>query len=323
MGRAKKYTEVALKAAVEMLPTTKNQTIRLQLIRSVLQYEQQREERTDARKAQRLRRNENKEIAQLRTKVNELTAQSGQTASAKDKEIDGLNSQLGEAKEEAEGLRTELRSLQKTQDEVVRKSSEVQEALSVTNEVLRVIASTIPKEKRISCATNLFGDFRSKNKKALDLAFTSMGLSLNTWLQWEKEYGKSSDRMLELVLGQKKPPEDLYAFLRLKLSELGMDYVDAIEAIRQYRDVETSLLQLQNHVRPHMIWSLDGPSGFLLQNRIPHRWMPTMTNDHLRNAMRQITSPELKLEWLKFVKEMLKPEGETGTLLQKEIMSLR
>ena len=253
MGRAKRYAEVALRAAAEMLPTTKNQTIKLQLIRSVLQYEQHREERADARKSQRLRRKENKEMLQLRTKVKELTAQSGETASTKNKEIDGLTSQLGEAKENTERLRAELRSLQRTQDEEVSKSSETQDTLSVTNDVLKVIASAIPEEKRIACATNLFGKFRSKNKKALDYAFTSMGLSLTAWLRWEKEYGKNSDRMLDLALGQKRPPEDLYAFLRLQLSELGMDYIDAINAIREYRDTEISLLELRNRVRPHMI----------------------------------------------------------------------
>jgi len=129
--------------------------------------------------------------------------------------------------------------------------------------------------------------------------------------------------MLDQVLGHERPPEDLYAFLRLQLSELEMDYVDAIEAIRQYRDVEISSLdELGDRVRPHIIWSHDGPSGFLLRH-IPPRWMPTMTNDHLRNAVRQIASPELKLEWLRFVKEMLKPEGETGAPLQGEIMSLK
>lgn len=322
MGRAKKYAEVALKTAAEMLPTTKNQTIRLQLIRSVLQYEQHREERADARKAQRLRRNENKEIAQLRTKVKELTAQSDQTASAKDKEIDGLNSHLGEAKEKAERLWTELRSLQKTQDEEVRKSSEVQEALSVTNEVLRAIASTIAEERRISCATNLFGDFRSKNKKALDIALTSMGLSLDNWLSWDKKYGTNGEKMLDLVLGKQKVNGELYALLRLKLSEMGMDYVDAIDAVRQYRDLEIKLLELGNRVRPHMIWSQDGPRGLLLKNDIPAHRMPTLTNDHLRNAMSKITDPELKLEWLKAVDGMLEPQGETGALLAREISSL-
>ena len=160
MGRVKKYAEIALNAAAGMLPTAKSQAIKIQLVKSVLQYEQHREERADARRAERLRRNENKEIAQLRAKLKELTAQSGAIASAKDKEIEELKSRLNEADKNAENLRSDLRSLERTQSEEVQKFSEIQNTLSVTKDVLREFASAIPEEKRIGCAANLFGKFR-------------------------------------------------------------------------------------------------------------------------------------------------------------------
>jgi DNA repair exonuclease SbcCD ATPase subunit len=322
MGRVKKYAEVALNAAAGMLPTAKSQAIKIQLVKSVLQYEQHREERADARRAERLRRNENKELAQLRAKLKELTAQSGAIASAKDKEIEELKSRLNEADENAENLQSALRSLERTQSEEVQKFSEIQNTLSVTKDVLRELASAIPEEKRIGCAANLFGKFKSTNHAALDHAFTSIGLRLSKWVRWDKEYGTNGDHMLDLVLAKQKPEGELYALLRLKLLEIKLDYVDAIDAVRQYRDREITFLELDRRVRPHMVWSRDGPSWSLIWNHIPPHRMPSLTNAHLGDAMRQISDPELKWEWLNVVSEMLKPQGETASLLLMELQAL-
>ncbi len=51
MGRINTRSEAALKAAAEMLETTKNQTIKAQLIKTVLDYELRQQERADAGKA--------------------------------------------------------------------------------------------------------------------------------------------------------------------------------------------------------------------------------------------------------------------------------
>ena len=68
-----------------------------------------------------------------------------------------------------------------------------------------------------------------------------------------------------------------------------------------------------------MIWS---HAGHHFKERITCSPMPTLTDDHIRNAMSKITDPELKLEWLKAVDGMLEPQGETGALLAREISSL-
>jgi hypothetical protein len=316
MGRAKKYAEVALKAAAVMLPTTKSQTIKLQLIRSVLQYEQHREGRADARRAERLRLNESKEITQLRIKVKELTAQSGQTASAKDKEIEELKSQLGEANKNAETLRSEYRRLKDTKDEEVLKSSEIQETLSVTNEVLKVIACAVPEEKQIGCAANLFGKFRSKNKKALDHAFTSMGLSLTMWIGWEKKYGTDYDQMLDLVLDKEKSNGELRALLRLKLSEIGMDCVDAINSAFAYRDLKIDFEALKKHTHPYILFTERQEYPLLIKNTIPKHRMPRVTQESLRKAG-ELADLKVRLEWLIVVDKLLEKEPDIETQLMQ------
>ena len=70
MGRMNKRSKSALKAAAEMLETTKNQTVKAQLIRIVIDYELRQQERADSHKAERHKRAENKELAELRSKVN-------------------------------------------------------------------------------------------------------------------------------------------------------------------------------------------------------------------------------------------------------------
>ncbi len=319
MGRVKKYAEVALKAAAGMLPTAKSQTIKVQLVKSVLQYEQHREERADASRAERLRRDENKEKAQLRIKLKELTAQPDPTASAKDKEIEGLELRLDEADKNVEKLRSDLRSLKETQDKEVQKSSEIHETLSVTNDVLRVLASATPEEKRIGCATNLFGKFRSRNQKALDYAFTSMGLSLSTWLSRDKEYGTNGDQMLDLVLDKEKPDGELYALLRLKLSEIGMDYVDAINAAFDYRDLKIDFEALKKRAYPYIVFTEHQYYPLSIKNTIPKHRMPRLTQKSLGKAA-ELADPKVRLEWLTVVDKFLEQEPSIGTqLIQLQI----
>ncbi len=51
MGRINTRSEAALKSAAEMLETTKNQTIKAHLIKTVLDYELRQQERAGAGKA--------------------------------------------------------------------------------------------------------------------------------------------------------------------------------------------------------------------------------------------------------------------------------
>src|SRR5437870_11026569 len=75
MGRINRWSEAALKSAVEMLATTNDQKFKANLIRTILDYEVRQQERAESNKAARRKRAENTELAELRSKVAELSAQ--------------------------------------------------------------------------------------------------------------------------------------------------------------------------------------------------------------------------------------------------------
>jgi hypothetical protein len=87
MGRTNKRPESALKAAAEMLETTKNQTVKAQLIRIVIDYELRQQERAISHKTERHKRAENKELAGLRSNVEELTDKLSSAERSKEKEV--------------------------------------------------------------------------------------------------------------------------------------------------------------------------------------------------------------------------------------------
>src|SRR5439155_25632895 len=75
MGRINRWSEAALKSAVEMLATTNDQKFKANLIRTILDYEVRQQERAESNKAARRKRAEKTEPAALRSEVADLSAQ--------------------------------------------------------------------------------------------------------------------------------------------------------------------------------------------------------------------------------------------------------
>src|SRR5437899_12804278 len=63
MGRINRWSEAALKSAVEMLATTNDQKFKANLIRTILDYEVRQQERAESNKSARRKRAENTEPA--------------------------------------------------------------------------------------------------------------------------------------------------------------------------------------------------------------------------------------------------------------------
>src|SRR5438105_8419988 len=98
MGRINRWSEAALKSAVEMLATTNDQKFKANLIRTILDYEVRQQERAESNKAARRKRAENTELAELRSrlrsKVAELSAQVDSAKISRAEEISKLRACL-------------------------------------------------------------------------------------------------------------------------------------------------------------------------------------------------------------------------------------
>src|ERR1700693_2663988 len=116
--------------------------------------------------------------------------------------------------------------------------------------------------------------------------------------------------MLEALLcPEKHEPEKLF-LLRLKLAAMGMDCVDAINAVRGYRDLRIDFTQLKELPHPHVTFF-----NTRIENRIPEKFMPRLTEEALRNASATMQSdPTEKLKWLEVVEKLLEPDSGIGSL---------
>jgi len=79
-----------------MLATTKDQKFKANLIRTILDYEVRQQERAETNKAARRKRAENTELAELRSKVAELTAHPVSANNSRAEEISDLRACLKE-----------------------------------------------------------------------------------------------------------------------------------------------------------------------------------------------------------------------------------
>ena len=330
MGRIDKCSETALQAAAEMLGTTKNQIIKAQLIRTVLDYKLRQQDRADSRKAERRKRAENKQLDGLRSKVQELTKQLGSVADSKDKEVSKITTKLQEveAKLKEETLASakcqqDLAKAEQAADNARAAVAKMEERLEVTNKVIEQLARSVCAEQRANCGSKLFQKWKSAAPELVDQVFKSMGLDLKKWQSWDSEYGDNSDLMLEAVLAPKKhEPEKLF-LLRLKLAAMGRDYVDAINAVGDYLGLKITLDELKERTRPHITFMNLG-TGWRIQKCIPEKHMPCLTEDALRIASQKMESNlSEKLEWLEVVEKLIQPDSGIGSLLLMELSATR
>jgi hypothetical protein len=317
MGRINKRSEVALKAAAEMLETTRNQSVKAQLIRVILDYDRRQQERADSNRAERRKRAENKEIAGFRSKVQELTS----AASSKDEDLLGLKSKLEDTNQTIAELNQDLTDAKKEADTAHKAAGEMQDHLKVIKEIIEHVARSVCAQKRSNCAGELFQRLKLDAREPLAQVFEAMGFDLKKWYSWDSEYGQNSDLMLEALLCPGKHEPEKLSLLRLKLAAMGMDCIDAINAVRGYRDLRIDFTQLKELTHPHVtFFDLDTR----IENRIPEKFMPRLTQEALRNASATMKSdPTEKLKWLEVVEKLLEPDSGIGSLLLMELAETR
>jgi hypothetical protein len=100
--------------------------------------------------------------------------------------------------------------------------------------------------------------------------------------------------------------------------------VDAINAVRDYRDVKISLAELKQRASSHIRVETAGISPNILLVRLPKELLPRLTEDSLREASRKLKNdPAKKLEWLEVVAELLVADCDVAPLLIKETIAVR
>src|SRR5437016_2594393 len=181
MGRINRWSEAALKSAVEMLATTNDQKFKANLIRTILDYEVRQQERAESNKAARRKRAENTELAELRSKVAELSAQVDSVKNSRAEEISKLRACLEETDQIVGELRSDLGSVKREADTARRDINRMQESLKLTNGIIEQLATALPAEKRNAFAAQLFQKFKSDQPELLSQLFKSMKLDLKRW----------------------------------------------------------------------------------------------------------------------------------------------
>src|SRR5947208_8622428 len=124
-----------------------------------------------------------------------------------------------------------------------------------------------------------------------------MKLDLNRWHSWDREYGDNPQSMVrEFECPAKHGPEKL-SLLRSKLLALGIE-VDAIDAVRDYRDLKIGFAELEKRTQPHITFKRQ-IVGLSIKSSIPSNLLPPLSGEALRIASEELKShPQQKLDWL-------------------------
>jgi len=310
---------MALNAAGEMLGTTKNPTTKAQLIRTILEYDRRQKEYAATNKATNRKRSENKgpggSLANAQALINQFD----------NKEVSDLKAQLKKVEQALGELQQRVTKAEHEAEAAHREAGDIQRRLKFINEITKQFASELPAEKRDKCASELFHKFKSDAPELLASLFESMGLDLKTWQSWERHYGENRELMVAAFVCPEKHEAGELSLLRLKLSALGIDVdaINAVNAVRDYRDLKINFAELEKRTR-HQISFRHEFLGLRADSRIPTELMPRLTEDALREASREMKSdPTRKLEWLQVMEKLLKPDYGIGSLLLKEIASTR
>ena len=285
-----------MKSAVEMLATTNDQKFKANLIRTILDYEVRQQERAESNKSARRKRAENTELAELRSKVAALTAQVDSAKNSMAEEISKLRACLKETDGFVGALRSDIVSVKREADTARRDINRMQESL--------------------------FQKFKSDQPELLAQLFKSVKLDLKRWHSWDSEYRENTQSMVrEFECPAKHEPEEL-ALLRSKLLALGIE-VDAIDAVRDYRDLKIDFAELKERTQPHITFKRQ-IAGLSIKSSIPSNLLPPLGGEALRIASKELKSKQEKSDWLQVAEELLQhPDSEIAVLLLKEIAATK
>ena len=95
MGRINSRVDLALKAASEILASTKNSVLKVQLIKVILDFDQRQHERTNENRSARRKRAESQPLNEAQAKGTELTNELDALRASTSREILALKSRLG------------------------------------------------------------------------------------------------------------------------------------------------------------------------------------------------------------------------------------
>ena len=119
----------------------------------------------------------------------------------------------------------------------------------------------------------------------------------------------------------KHGPEKL-SLLRSKLLALGIE-VDAIDAVRDYRDLKIGFAELEKRTQPHIAFKRQ-IVGLSIKSSIPSNLLPPLSGEALRIASEELKShPQQKLDWLQVAEKLLQPDYGIGVLLLMEIAATK
>src|SRR3989442_6158612 len=286
--------------------------------RPILNNEMHQQEAAESNKCARRKRAENTELAELRSKVAELSAQVDSANNSRAEEISKLRACLKETAQIVSELRSDLGSVKGEADTARRDINRMQESLKLTNGIIEQAAAALPAEKRHEFASEPFRKFKSGQPELLAQLFKSMKLDLQRWHSWDSDYGENTQSMVrEFECPAKHGPEKL-SLLRSKLLALGIE-VDAIDAVRDYRDLKIGFAELEKRTQPHIKFTRQS-MGLSVKSSIPPNLLPPLSGEALWMASKELKSKQQKLDWLQVAKELLQhPDSEIAVLLSKEI----
>jgi len=103
---------------------------------------------------------------------------------------------------------------------------------------------------------------------------------------------------------------------------LGIE-VDAIDAVRDYRDLKIGFAELEKRTQPHITFKRQ-IVGLSIKSSIPSNLLPPLSGEALRIASEELKShPQQKLDWLQVAEKLLQPDYGIGVLLLMEIAATK
>jgi uncharacterized protein YfbU (UPF0304 family) len=322
MGRINSRVDLALKVASEILASTKNSVLKVQLIKVILDFDQRQQERTNENRSARRKRAQSQPFNEAQAKITELTNELDALRASTSREILALKSRLGVVETTITQLQDDVSIAKKEAMAARNQTTEMAKKLTFVNGMIMRCGQLLTQEEREKYGSDLFEEFKSSDG-LLSEFFKLLGLDLSKWRKWESQYGEDSLAMVKAFEDTIQNGVGMLSLLRLKLRKIGID-VDAINAARDYRDFKINLAELKQRASSHIRFETADSSPKILSVRLPKELLPRLTQDALREAVRKLKNdPAKKLQWLEIAAELLLADSDVAPLLIKETIAVR
>ena len=322
MGRMNSRVDLALKSASELLVSTKNSFLKTQLIKMILDFDQRQRERKGENRSERRKRAQSQPPNEAQARVNELMSELDSWRAATSREILDLKSRLDVVEKSSAQLQDDVSNAKEEAMTARNQTNEMDKKITFLNGIVTLCRPLLTQEEREKYGSDLFEEFKSSDILLAEF-FNLLGLDLSKWREWESQYGEDS---LAMVKAFEDPVENgigMLSLFRLKLSKMGI-HVDAINAVRDYRDVEISLADLKQRASSHVRFETAASSPRIVLMGLPKELLPPLTQDTLREAMRKLKNDQpKKLEWLEVAAQLLVSDSDVAPLLMKETIAAR